>query len=206
MFFRLVFVDAVYFNRCWLGLFPFSKRKFSEQWIRNRWLHETFLSCFLFHLNERWGEKKTLKIRRPVWQFVSSFVYYWLNVTQNFWAIFLVVSFFSCFFFISLFIHFALSPGDGNNNTQKKRLPKRWAKRKKKVVCDLEKFMGVRVLQSVVRCFFFSSSVVSHFQRISNSSPSTNIHFISFVHLFPPVQSIALPISLSFAFSSCCFV
>lgn len=172
-------------------VWPFflSKRKFSEQWIRARWLLGTFFSCFSsFSNNEKW--KFTLEIRRPVWQFVSSFVFYWLNATQNFWAFFLFGCCvrFSCFSssFLHFSIHFGLVVGRWNQpKTKKKRFPKRWAEQEKKsCVCDVKKFMSVRVLQSVVRCFFFFFffTVVSHFQRISNSSSSSHIHFASHSH------------------------
>lgn len=59
---------------------PHLKAEVSKQWMWNRWLHEISLDLLSF-CRQKW--KFTLKIRCSVWQFVSSFMFYWFNTTQN---------------------------------------------------------------------------------------------------------------------------
>lgn len=78
----LAWAVEVFQNRC----FGLSVTEAFEQWMRNRWLQISvdfsFILLSLAVACQR-SAKFIPKIRCPVWQFVSSFVFYWFNVTQK---------------------------------------------------------------------------------------------------------------------------
>lgn len=109
--------------------YRFSKRKFSNNECETGDCSKISLDLLFFSLDKNW--KFTLKIRCFVWQFVSSFMFYWFNGTQNlcpvrwFWYYAFWVGRFFC---ILLARHqVALVAKKGYRNMVKKR--------KKKICC-----------------------------------------------------------------------
>lgn len=99
------------------------------------------------------------KLDGLVWQFISSFVFYWLNATWNVFAVSMFRALNDSFFFLLLFSFRSLvcHRGMASRRTKKRFLSHSELYRKKKVLYDLEKFMGVRVLRCSEMCFFFGA-------------------------------------------------
>lgn len=151
---------------------------------------------FFFSLGKKWTF--TLKIRCFVWQFVSSFMFYWFNGTQNlcpvrwFWYYAFCVGRFFC---ILLARH------------QVALVAKKGYRRKKKenLLYDLEKFMSVRVLSMVLWGTGFFLPLLLLLFCLSFYAYLIHSHTLLFIHVHLVACSPKIPairFHLAFAFQS----